>query len=157
MALENVSNHANMSGSGQRSTTLDFKPLSDFSAKSCMVNSLQIPNAETSEIVPVFNTRDKSAQFFHTTEKREIVKFEVIYTPFNNSSGKKLLSKVKSLIEEVLTKKCKPDTATINLLRNGKTEKTVVVGDAVIIGADILIDLHDFVKIRFCIGGILAS
>lgn len=85
---QKVSNQANMSGSGQRSRTLDFKPLSDFSAKSCMVYSLDIPDAETSEVVPVFNTRDKSAQFFHTTEKREVVEFEVVYTPFNNASGK---------------------------------------------------------------------
>lgn len=64
---------------------------------------------------------------------------------------------MKSLVDDVLTKNCKPDTATINLLRNGKTEKTVVVGDAVIVDAEILVDLHDYVRILFRIRGILAS
>lgn len=148
---------SNGGGSGQRSKTIDYKPLSDFSTKSCMVYSIDVPDISTSEIVPVFNTNAKTAQHFHTTEKKEIVVFKVTYTPFNNASGMKLLTQVKTLVDSVLTKKFSPAVATINLLRNGKIERTIRIDDTVIVSGEIALDLHDFTRISFTLSGILAD
>lgn len=148
---------SNSTGSGQRSKTIDYKPLSDFSDKSCMVYSIDIPDIQTSEIVPVFNTNSKTPQFFHTTEKKEIVIFKVTYTPFNNANGKKLLTQVKNLVDSFLEGKSDPAVATINLLRNGKIERTIRVDDTIIVDGEISIDLLDFVRVSFTLSGILAD
>lgn len=148
---------SNATGSGQRSKTIDYKPLSDFSDKSCMVYSIDIPDIQTSEIIPVFNTNSKTPQYFHTTERKEVVKFRVTYAPFNNANGKKLLTQVKTLVDSVLTKKFDPAVATINLLRNGKIERTIRVDDTIIVDGEIFIDLLDFVRISFTLSGILAD
>lgn len=154
---KNVFRQENASGSGQRSRTIDYKPLSDFNAKSCMVYTIDVPDISTTEVVPIFNTNNKTMQYFHTTERREAVFFKVCYTPFNNSNGKKLLTNVKKLVDSVLTKKFKPETATINVMRNGKIEKTIVINDTIIVDGRIIIDLHDFVRIEFTLSGILAN
>ena len=148
---------SNTTGSGQRSKTIDYKPLSDFSDKSCMVYSIDVPDIQTSEVVPVFNTNSKTPHHFHTTERKEVVIFKVTYTPLNNANGKKLLTQVKPLVDSVLTKKFDPAVATINLLRNGKIERTVRIDDTVIVDGEISFDLHDFVRISFTLSGILAD
>jgi hypothetical protein len=154
---KNVFRQENTSGSGQRFRTIDYKPLSDFNSGSCMVYTIDVPDVAATDIVPVFNTKSKTMQYFHTTEKKEAVSFKVCYTPFNNANGKKLLTNVKKLVDSVLTKNFKSETATINILRNGVIERTIAVNDTVIVDGRILIDLHDFVRIEFTLCGILAD
>lgn len=156
-AFNDTSRQGYASGSGQRSRTIDYKPLSDFNAGSCMVYTIDIPDIQSTDVVPVFNTKSKTMQYFHTTERKEAVAFKVCYTPFNNSNGKKLLTQVKKLVDSVLTKNFKPETATINILRNGKIERTIRVDDTIIVEGAVIIDLHDFVRIEFTLSGILAN
>ena len=153
----NTFRQENSSGSGQRSRTIDYKPLADFNSGSCMVYTIDIPDVQNTDIVPVFNTKSKTMQYFHTTEKREIVTFKVCYTPFKNSNGKKLLTSVKKIVDSVLTKNFKPEPVTINILRNGNIERTIRVDDTVVVEGKIIVDLHDFVRIEFTLSGILAD
>jgi hypothetical protein len=67
------------------------------------------------------------------------------------------LANVKKLVDSVLTKNFKSETATINILRNGVIERTIAVNDTVIVDGRIIIDLHDFVRIEFTLCGILAD
>lgn len=154
---DNIFRQNKASGSGQRSRTIDYKPLADFNAGSCMVYTIDIPDIQNTEIVPVFNTKSKTMQYFHTTEKKNYVTFKVCYTPFNNSNGKKLLTKTKELVELFLTEKGNPETATINILRNGDIERTIVINDTIIVSSSIDIDLHDFVRMTFTLAGTLAE
>jgi ribosomal protein L30/L7E len=142
----------------QRSRSINYKPLTDvFTEKACMVYSIDVPDIKRSEIVKVFNTNTKTAQYFHTNEKKEYVKFKVIYIPLDNSEGRGLLTKVKELVDSVLTTKFEPDVATINVLRNGEIEKTVTINDTIIVDGSISLDLHDYVRIEFGLSGILAK
>jgi hypothetical protein len=144
-------------GSGQRWRTLAYKVLDDYNPGSCRVYTISVPDIQESCVVPVFNTNDKSARYYHTTEKKEIVEFEVVYIPLNNSSGKGLFKKAKELIYSVLTGDFNPEVATINILRNGVIEKTIIINDTIIVSGEIIVDLHDFVRIRFVLSGILAD
>ena len=160
--MTNISNintfrHENASGSGQRSRTINYKPLDDFNSGSCMVYTIDIPDVQSTDVVPVFNTKNKTMQYFHTTEKKEAVSFKVCYTPFNNAKGKKLLTSVRKIVDSVLIKNFKPEPATINILRNGNIERTIRVDDTVVVDGTINVDLHDFVRIEFTLSGILAD
>ena len=75
----------------------------------------------------------------------------------NNAAGKALLPQVKEIVDSVLTSDFQPSVATINTLRNGEIEKTVVINDCIIKSGSIELDKDDFLHIVFEISGILAA
>lgn len=142
----------------QRSRSLTFAPITDtFTEKACMVESIEVPEISRSQIIPVFITKDKSAQYFHTQERNEFITFTVTYIPFDNSDGKGLLPAVKNIVDKTLTKDCNPAVATINTYRNGEIEKTININDAVVKSGTIVLDKDDFINIIFEISGILSA
>jgi hypothetical protein len=155
--MSNINNQTSEHGK-QRSRSLTFAPVTDkFTEKACMVESIEVPEISRSQIVPVFVTKDKSAQYFHTQERNEFITFIVTYIPFDNSDGKGLLPAVKEIVDKTLTKDCTPDVATISTYRNGEIEKTININDAVVKSGTIILDKDDFINIVFEISGILAA
>ena len=142
----------------QRSRSLTYDPItSKFTEAACMVSDLEIPDITRTQIVKVFLTKDKASQNFRTTERKEIITFKVKYIPMNNAAGKALLTQVKAIVDSVLTSGFQPSVATINTLRNGEIEKTIVVNDCIIKSGSIELDKDDFLHIVFEISGILAA
>ncbi len=142
----------------QRSRTLSFDTLGDkFTETSCTLADIKLPEIKRSHVVPVFLTSAKSAQKFHTTERKEIADFSVTYIPHDNSDGRALLPHVKEVVDSVLTKDYKPAVATINLLRNGEIEKTITINDCIVKGGEILLDKDDYIRITFDLQGLLSA
>jgi len=142
----------------QRSRSLNYDPLTKvFTEAACMVSEIDIPEMSRNVTIPVFVTKEKSAQFFRVTERKEIINFKVKFVPMNNSEGKKLLVETKKIIDSVLTKDFKPEVATINTFRNGELEKTITVNDAFVKKGAIELVKDDFLHIVFEIEGLLAS
>jgi len=142
----------------QRSRSLTYDPITKvFTETACMVSEIDIPEITRNITVPVFVTKEKSAQFFRVTERKEIINFKVKFVPMNNSAGKKLLSETKKIVDTVLTKDFKPEVATINTFRNGELEKTITINDAFVKKGCIELDKGDYLHIVFEIEGLLAS
>ena len=142
----------------QRSRSLTYDPITKiFTDKACMVSEIDIPEITRNVTIPVFVTKEKSAQFFRVTERKEIINFKVKYTPMNNSSGKKLLTEAKKIVDDVLKKDFKPAVATINTFRNGEIEKTTTINDAFVKKGYIELDKDDYVHIIFEIEGLLSE
>lgn len=142
----------------QRSRSLTYDPITKvFTEAACMVSEIDIPEITRNVTVPVFVTKEKSAQFFRVTERKEIINFKVKFVPMNNDAGKKLLSETKKIVDTVLTKDFKPEVATINTFRNGELEKTITINDAFVKKGCIELDKGDYLHIVFEIEGLLAA
>ena len=142
----------------QRSRSLTYDPITKvFTEAACMVTEIDIPEITRNVTVPVFLTKEKSAQFFRVTERKEIINFKVKFVPMNNDAGKKLLSETKKIVDTVLTKDFKPEVATINTFRNGELEKTITINDAFVKKGMIELDKGDYLHIVFEIEGLLAA
>jgi hypothetical protein len=142
----------------QRSRSLTYDPITKvFTEAACMVSEIDIPEITRNVTVPVFVTKEKSAQFFRVTERKEIINFKVKFVPMNNDAGKKLLSETKKIVDTVLTKDFKPEVATINTFRNGELEKTITINDAFVKKGIIELDKGDYLHIVFEIEGLLAA
>jgi len=142
----------------QRSRSLTYDPITKvFTEAACMVSEIDIPEITRNVTIPVFLTKEKSAQFFRVTERKEIINFKVKFVPMNNAEGKKLLSESKKIVDTVLTKEFKPSVATINTFRNGELEKTITINDAFVKRSMIELDKGDYLHIVFEIEGLLAS
>ena len=142
----------------QRSRSLTYDPITKvFTEAACMVSEIDIPEITRNVTIPVFLTKEKSAQFFRVTERKEIINFKVKFVPMNNAEGKKLLSESKKIVDTVLTKEFKPAVATINTFRNGELEKTITINDAFVKRSMIELDKGDYLHIVFEIEGLLAS
>lgn len=141
--------------STQRSRTFEYKPLDQFNDTACTVDFIDLPDSKTSRIAPVFIGKEKAPLYYHTTERKEIVDFSVIYIPQDNPSGRSLLPVVKEAVEKVLTKDYQPAVANVRLERNGATEEEVQINDCIITGGEILVDLNDYIRIKFYLQGLL--
>jgi hypothetical protein len=142
----------------QRYRTLSFDTLGDkFTETSCTLANISLPTIKRSHVVPVYLTNSKAPQRFHTTERKEIADFSVTYIPHDNADGRALLPHVKEVVDSVLTKDYKPAVATINVLRNGETEKTITINDCIVKGGEITLDKGDFIRIVFYLQGLLSE
>jgi hypothetical protein len=142
----------------QRYRTLTYDNLTDkFTDQSCTIAKIDFPDIDRAHSVDVYLTSAKGPQRFHTSERKEIVDFSVKYIPHDSSDGRALLPHVKEVVDAVLTKDYKPAVATINLIRNGETEKTITVNDCVVTGGEIIVDKGQSVEVIFYLHGLLSS
>jgi hypothetical protein len=142
--------------STQRYRTINYAPLEkQFNDKNCTVEFIDLPKIKRSYIANVHIRTDKAPLYFHTTERKEIVSFTAIYIPYDTPEGRKLLPYVKESVEEVLKSNYNPEVATIQLSRDGKVEDEVQINDCVITAAEIMVDLKDYIRIKFYLQGLL--
>lgn len=142
----------------QRFRTISYATLDDkFTDQTCTVANIDLPDLQRSKIYGVHLTQEKAPQYFHTAERKEIVKFSVTYIPLDNDQGKALLPYVKEVISSVLQNNYQPQPATINLIRNGEIEETVTINDCIISRGEILLDKGNYIRIKFDIQGLISK
>ena len=142
----------------QRYRTFSYAPLdAKFTDTSCTVTDVELPEISRSYIANVYLAQENAPQYFHTTERKEIVDFKVTYIPHDIPAGRELLPFVKQIVEEVLQNKFVPAVATIQLLRNGTVDEEVQINDCVITKGEILIDVQEYIKIKFHLQGLLTK
>lgn len=92
--------------SNQRFRTIDYGPLKEkFTNTSCFVDHIDLPEIRRSYVADIYLRQEKAPQYYHTTERKEIVKFTVTYIPEDNSEGKGLIPYAKQVVEDVLQTK----------------------------------------------------
>jgi len=138
-----------------RNRELNYKHLNGFNSKTCSVVNIEMPDIDQAVTHSVSFTDDKSTYQYHGTELKQIVKFKAVYMPLDNNEGLKLLKAAKDLVEDVLKDGYEPATATIT--QKGKEGKIVAeksIADCMITGAEIEIDVNDYVRITFDLEGL---
>lgn len=139
----------------QRFTSFDYEPLAaKFDSKSCTVDSVDIPDIKRTHVAKV-QAGQQAPLFYHTSERKEIVDFTVTYIPYDNSAGKELLPFVKDAVEAVLKKGYEPKTATIQVKRLDVVQQVTHIDNCIITAGEILVDVHDFIRIKFYLQGTL--
>lgn len=141
-----------------RNRTIDYEPLNQkFTDQACSVDSIELPDLQRSRVVEVYLTKDKAPQYYHTKERKEIVKFNVTFIPRDTEEGRSLLPHVKELVEAVLKDDYEPKVATINLLKkDGESiDETRLINDCVITGGEIAMDKGDYLRVKFSLEGLL--
>ncbi|MHB9147088.1 MAG: hypothetical protein ACYC2U_01330, partial [Candidatus Amoebophilus sp.] len=107
--------------------------------------------------IATVQTSQQAPLSYHTSERKEIVDFTVTYIPYDNPTGKGLLPFVKTAVAEVLKKGYDPKPATIQIKRGNKTEaeQTTTIDNCIVTAGEILIDVNDYIRIKFYLQGIL--
>jgi len=141
-----------------RNRTIDYEPLNQkFTDQACSVDSIDLPDLKRSRVVEVYLTKAKAPQYYHTQERKEVVKFSVLFIPKDTPEGRSLLPHVKELVEAVLKDDYEPKVATINLLKKDgeNIDETRLINDCVITGCEISMDKGDYLRIKFSLEGLL--
>jgi hypothetical protein len=138
----------------QRFTSFDYAHLSKFSSGSCTVDSVDIPDIQRTRVAKV-QAGQQAPLNYHTSERKEVVDFTVTYIPYDNAAGKALLPLVKELVDAVLEKGYEPKTATIQVKRLDVVQQVTFVDNCVITAGEIMIDVSDYVRIKFYLQGTL--
>jgi protein subunit release factor B len=141
----------------QRFTSFNYPPLTkECNEKGCTVDSVDLPEIKRAHVAKVQLSKQAPIAY-HTSERKEIVDFSVTFIPYDNAAGKKLLPFVKTAVEAVLKKDYNPDTATIQIKRGNKTEaeQTTTIDNCIVTAGEILVDVNDYVRIKFYLQGTL--
>lgn len=123
------------------------------------VVSVNFPDMDKSENVPVQTTDAKSPQTYHTKNPREVVEFSVKLKAVDTDSGKELLPKVKELVEGVLKDDYEAKPAKVmRLKKDGENvEEERDIQNCVIKSGSITTAKGESIEVDFNMEGLLGT
>ena len=147
---------------GVSTVTIDYKHFNKagFDSKTCSVSGFSMPNQRKSTKVTVYGTATKAPLFQNQYNAQEVVTFAVEFLPF--ITGKQLLAKAYSLVEDVLKDNYNPEPCTLCVYKkDGKIDTTTTVNDVIIQKAELFFNRKDedtgamgYIRIRFTLQGL---
>lgn len=140
-----------------RNRQFSYPPLDKhFTPQNASLYYIEMGDTAASVLHPIKYTHNDATFTYLGTDPQQIMSFKVVYMPKDNDAGVKLITVVKSLVKEVLGDGY--DAATAIITQTGKdrskrlTQKTI--DECIITGAEIEIDVNDYLRITFYLQGI---
>ena len=142
--------------------TIDYKHFNKagFDSKTCSVSAVSMPNQKTSTTATVRDTATRAPLFQNQHNAQEIVTFTVEFLPF--ITGKQLLTKAYSLVQEVLEDKYNAEPFTLCVhKKDGSIDTKTTVNDVIVQKAELFLnrkneatDEMGYIRICFTLQGL---
>lgn len=127
-----------------------------FTTENSSLQYVEMGDTPASVLNPIKYTHKAATFNYLGTDPQPIMNFKVVYMPKDNTSGRKLITVVKPLVKEVLEDNYNAETAIITQTGKDRNKRLAqkTIDECIITGAEIEIDVNDYLRITFYLQGI---